>query len=479
MNRTTFFLLGAIVVGVGVLAAVYLGAIPGVPPLSRQAAVTSAPSQGTGTPTAPAASGTASSPAQPPVTVEAGGKQVIVPSFDVLRVEPSGSLVVAGTAAPGSKVDIIAGSTPLGSAKAEANGDFAIVLDKALQPGDHQLVLRATSPDGTSATSLETAVVSIPEKPDGQVLALVEKPGEPSRLITKPKATETAEAGPKDASPAARQDNTSTSAAPTEASGGTPAATAPGKSSTGAPGTGSAPENVAKADGQQTPPAPGDGMAKPFVTVEAVEIENSKIYVAGQATPGKRVLVYANDSLIGSSKVSPAGRFLVDEVHDLAVGDYIIRADLVDPNGMAVIARAAVPFTREKGERVAAVAPSANSEAAPSSSSGQGSSAAGTPPMPAGSATLSETPPSVAGAGGTKLGAPLQEAEGSVIIRRGDTLWTIADRVYGKGVRYTTIYLANKGQIQDPDKIWPGQVFAMPQKSISDEEALKVHRETH
>ena len=48
---------------------------------------------------------------------------------------------------------------------------------------------------------------------------------------------------------------------------------------------------------------------------------------------------------------------------------------------------------------------------------------------------------------------------------RGDTLWHISRRVYGKGIRYTTIYLANQDQIKDPDMIWPGQVFALPADS--------------
>src|SRR5690606_4934226 len=39
--------------------------------------------------------------------------------------------------------------------------------------------------------------------------------------------------------------------------------------------------------------------------------------------------------------------------------------------------------------------------------------------------------------------APLIDSHNSVIIRRGDTLWQISRRVYGQGVRYTTIYLAN------------------------------------
>ena len=58
--------------------------------------------------------------------------------------------------------------------------------------------------------------------------------------------------------------------------------------------------------------------------------------------------------------------------------------------------------------------------------------------------------------------AQLQHVDGSVIIRRGDTLWRISRRVYGRGVRYSTIYLANQDQISDPDRIWPGQVFNVP-----------------
>ncbi|HMF67392.1 MAG TPA: peptidase M23, partial [Phyllobacterium sp.] len=38
---------------------------------------------------------------------------------------------------------------------------------------------------------------------------------------------------------------------------------------------------------------------------------------------------------------------------------------------------------------------------------------------------------------------------------------------YGAGMRYTTIYLANKEQIRNPDMIFPGQVFALPEKDKS------------
>ncbi|SMQ61504.1 Nucleoid-associated protein YgaU, contains BON and LysM domains [Devosia lucknowensis] len=58
-------------------------------------------------------------------------------------------------------------------------------------------------------------------------------------------------------------------------------------------------------------------------------------------------------------------------------------------------------------------------------------------------------------------------ASGKAIIRRGDNLWTIARRVYGEGLRYTTIYQANTGQIRDPDRIYPGQVFDLPEDAAA------------
>ena len=41
-------------------------------------------------------------------------------------------------------------------------------------------------------------------------------------------------------------------------------------------------------------------------------------------------------------------------------------------------------------------------------------------------------------------------------------LWRIARRTYGQGTRYTVIFEANRARIQDPDLIYPGQVFNLP-----------------
>jgi nucleoid-associated protein YgaU len=111
----------------------------------------------------------------------------------------------------------------------------------------------------------------------------------------------------------------------------------------------------------------------------------------------------------------------------------MIRVDVLnDTDGAKVVARAVVPFTREPGEAIAAVVPAAASEAP---------------------------------------GGKLQQVEGAVIIRRGDTLWRISRRVYGHGVRYSTIYLANQTQIRDPNRIWPGQVFKVPERTPEGESA--------
>ena len=75
------------------------------------------------------------------------------------------------------------------------------------------------------------------------------------------------------------------------------------------------------------------------------------------------------------------------------------------------------------------------------------------------------------------MGAALERSDGAVIIRKGDTLWHISRRVYGRGIRYTTIYQANKDQIRNPNRIYPGQTFALPGQSedgeTADLEAIK------
>ena len=47
-------------------------------------------------------------------------------------------------------------------------------------------------------------------------------------------------------------------------------------------------------------------------------------------------------------------------------------------------------------------------------------------------------------------------------VEKGDTLSAIAKQFYGKASQWNAIYEANRDQLDDPDKIFPGQVLKIP-----------------
>ena len=54
------------------------------------------------------------------------------------------------------------------------------------------------------------------------------------------------------------------------------------------------------------------------------------------------------------------------------------------------------------------------------------------------------------------------DAPQNYTVRRGDTLWDIAKRVYDKPTRYRQIYRANRHIVRRPGLIYPGQVLVLP-----------------
>jgi Transglycosylase SLT domain/LysM domain len=53
------------------------------------------------------------------------------------------------------------------------------------------------------------------------------------------------------------------------------------------------------------------------------------------------------------------------------------------------------------------------------------------------------------------------------VVKAGDTLWSIAQRLYGNPLMWSHIYYANQSQIHDPNEIYPGQKFTIPQVGTS------------
>lgn len=491
------------------------------------------------------------------------GEELVVPAFDVVRVEPDGSMVIAGRAAPGAAIEVLTGTRVIATVRAGDDGDFAAVLDEPLAAGDYQIVLRSTTEENVVVTSIETAIVSIPEARDGQVLALVEEPGSPSRLITVPEATDArpleeetdvadaaeGELQGEAAAEASEEAVVAEAATDSQAPGAVETAEAPTSGGTEEEGAVTINEeaspDVAEVESPDQPVEEAETAAEPeaeqdvaalqeseqegaaapapagdaLVFVEAVEIDGGTVFVAGHAEPGRFVRVYANEILLGEVRASEAGRFLIEADVDLPVGDYIIRADLLGSDG-SVVARAAVPFEREPGETIAAVAPRATAaeprqeeteqmaeeeasvETAPAEAERaadvatapegevEAAAAVGQPAdEPAEAAEIqeeaiagetlqaeqpdaaSETEERTEAAVEPALSPALERVDGAVIIRRGDNLWRISHRVYGHGIRYSTIYLANQDQIRNPDLIWPGQVFTVPAETAEGEAA--------
>lgn len=332
-----------------------------------------------------------------PPTGEAGSNAAapigIIPTFDIVRVEPSGETVVAGLAAPEASVEILDGANPVAKAEANERGEWALVIEPALPAGTHDLAIRTTSPDKSKVTlSDQRIAISVPESGDEEPLVVLNAPDSPSRLIQVPP-------GAKD------EDRLEVASAP---DGGAPAIL---------------PETPAPVTAAESDPATP---AVPIVGVAAIEAEpDGSLFVAGTATTSEPVRVYVDDELIGEVTPNKAGDWLVETEREAGSEDYLVRADQVSEATGAVIARAEVPFARES--EVAAVEQTMAS-------------------ADVDDAEVSDS-----------LTAPV-----TVVIKRGDNLWTISRETYGQGVRYSTIFQANRDQIRDPDWIYPGQVFVLP-----------------
>lgn len=48
-------------------------------------------------------------------------------------------------------------------------------------------------------------------------------------------------------------------------------------------------------------------------------------------------------------------------------------------------------------------------------------------------------------------------------VKSGDSLWKIAKQFYGNGAAYTKIANANSDKIKNPNLIYPGQIFNIPE----------------
>lgn len=88
----------------------------------------------------------------------------ITPSFDLVRIAPDGSAIIAGRAAPNANVQILSGGLPVGEATANRSGEFVAFLDNPGAP-----TLDVQIPDAPEAAQLVVSqddIVILPAMPD-------------------------------------------------------------------------------------------------------------------------------------------------------------------------------------------------------------------------------------------------------------------------------------------------------------------------
>ncbi|WP_262028566.1 LysM peptidoglycan-binding domain-containing protein [Microvirga sp. Mcv34] len=350
----------------------------------------------------------------------------VAPSFDLVRVEPDGESVIAGRAAPGATIELLRGDQVHARAAADASGLFAIV-PPPLPPGSHLVVLQSIAPDGTRQRSSQSVTVVItdpktrplvtltaPDKPT----VVLSNPEPPAKVAEEPKAetkldaktAETPPAAPQPGQPAAQQQASATPAAP------------------------------AAPSGASSQPAP-----RPEIKIVTVEAEEGKLFVSGQSAPGATVRLYLNESFIAPGGAGGDGKVSFSIGNGVKPGDYRIRLDDVDPVSGQVRSRAEVGFNVPV--QVASAQPQVPASAAQPSSRAQTSRE-----------LASALPEGQMASAGTVVVPNIN----TTIVSRGDNLWRISQRIYGKGLRYTVIYGANQEQIRNPNLIYPGQVFVLP-----------------
>jgi nucleoid-associated protein YgaU len=195
-----------------------------------------------------------------------------------------------------------------------------------------------------------------------------------------------------------------------------------------------APDKPVRVLPQAPAPATGAGNER-VIVVEAVETEpGGKLRVSGRARPGAAVRLYLNDSFVAAVTSDDSGRLSVTINAGVAAGNYRIRLDEVEPASGAVRARAEVPFNMPNTLTTAS-APAQEHLAAAETAA----------PADKGSPSAVVVP-----------------KVATATVSRGDSLWRISQRAFGAGQRYAVIYRANKEQIRNPNRIYPGQIFVVP-----------------
>ncbi|MDP4992934.1 MAG: LysM peptidoglycan-binding domain-containing protein, partial [Marivita lacus] len=383
------------------------------------------------------------------------------PAFDIVRVAPDGQTLIAGRAPGARAVLILVDGVEIGQAEVDGSGKFVTFLD--LPPSDALRVVslvsdgdqgRIESPDQVILAPV-TRVAELPE-PEPQAVTEAEPQSEsdvPDQLAAlpdadTPAATETptetaADASPETAAPSAPLDVTQAPEAPdapapsvlaqvpgidapalgetahpqVEAQSGPDIAATTQTALTPAPDEPSAPAVILSTEAGVNVLQTGQAVPELLdqIALDAITYEDAgSVALSGRGIAEEFVRIYLDNQPIITTEIGTDGQWRA-ELPEVDSGTYTLRVDAVDASG-DVTSRVESPFRREDP---VALAQAADRAAGPSV---------------------------------IKV----------VTVQPGNTLWAIARDRYGEGPAYVKVFEANRDRIRDPDLIYPGQVFSIP-----------------
>lgn len=376
------------------------------------------------------------------------------PDFDVVRIRPDGDALVAGRAEPGAQITVLVEGEAVAEAMADAGASFVAMFVLPPSEADRVMLLEATLEDGRRLASPRSVIVegvvlppvvadAAPEVPPAPPVLpgpQADDPAQPPAAVQP--AGETGETRPE--LPPAPIVSAEGQSAPQMQGEPVPEATVEPESAPVAqpPTAESAPDTVATTESVPPPPAPAEPAPSPAaprvllagpegitvlqdpgpappLSIDTISYDaGGEVSLAGRGAGEETLRIYLDNAPVRSARVGPDGQWRVP-LPGVDTGVYTLRVDSIAPDG-AVSSRVETPFKREEPEVLAA----AEQQAAEAVAAGRSISA--------------------------------------VTIQPGHTLWAIAKDRYGEGIQYVRIFRANRDLIRDPDWIYPGQVFTLP-----------------
>ena len=410
---------------------------------------------------------------------------VAVPRFDLVRIEDDGSALIAGLAEGTGYVILSVDGVELPGARADLNGSGQFVifafLPPKLTPQELRLHLYTEGGNGLVASD-EIAFVAAAPKTQNQEEVVASVSEDTAEVDAQLEAvTQTEEVVASVSEDTAEIDPQPDSVIQTEASAVSATTKVLLVDETGV---------KILQDGEET---------GPFITVSIDTISynlEGDVSIGGRAAGQGFVRIYLDNRAIITSQISDSGYWTVDLLN-VEAGIYTLRVDELNSVG-DVLSRSETPFKREEPTELAALmaetAEVVVDDAAVAERVGVASNnvKAGTagelqkePKLTqtvvdvqaqvedlAGSTSDIYFEVEVSGASSKGVGGEPVELDASLrapsatfrvkTVQPGSTLWAIAKESYGAGIEYFKVFDANKERIRDPDLIYPGQVFEIP-----------------